>query len=74
MAIVNRTPDSFYRPGVTWAEQAALERVHQVVGEGADILDVGGVPAKPGHEVTAAEEMRRVVPLSRRSGPRTRDW
>ena len=63
MAIVNRTPDSFYRPGLTWDEGAALERVHQVVAEGADILDVGGVPAKPGDEVTAAEEIRRVVPF-----------
>ena len=63
MAIVNRTPDSFYRPGLTWDEDAALERVHQVVAEGADILDVGGVPAKPGAEVTALEEIRRVVPF-----------
>ena len=63
MAIVNRTPDSFYRPGLTWDEGAALDRVHQVVAEGADILDVGGVPAKPGAEVTALEEMRRVVPF-----------
>ena len=63
MAIVNRTPDSFYRPGLTWDEGAALERVHQVVAEGADILDVGGVPAKPGEEVTAEEEIRRVVPF-----------
>jgi dihydropteroate synthase len=63
MAIVNRTPDSFYRPGVTWDEGAALERVHAAVAEGADILDVGGVPAKPGPEVTVAEEIRRVVPF-----------
>ena len=63
MAIVNRTPDSFYRPGVTWDEGAALARVHEVVAEGADIVDVGGVPAKPGEEVAAAEEIRRVVPF-----------
>ena len=63
MAIVNRTPDSFYRPGLTWDEQAAIDRVHQVVAEGADILDVGGVPAKPGPVVTVAEEIRRVVPF-----------
>ena len=61
MAIVNRTPDSFYRPGLTWDAAAALDRVHQVVAEGADIVDVGGVPAKPGNEVTPAEEIRRVV-------------
>lgn len=47
MAIVNRTPDSFYQPGVTWDPAAALERVHVVVAEGADIVDIGGVPADP---------------------------
>ena len=61
MAIVNRTPDSFYLPGVTWEESAALDRVHQVVAEGADIIDVGGVPAAPGSEVDAAEEIRRTA-------------
>jgi dihydropteroate synthase len=63
MAIVNRTPDSFYRPGITWDEAAALERVDEIVAEGADILDVGGVPAKPGDDVPTTEEIRRVVPL-----------
>ena len=63
MAIVNRTPDSFYRPGITWDEGAALERVHRVVAEGADILDVGGVPARPTADVTVAEEIRRTVPF-----------
>jgi dihydropteroate synthase len=61
MAIVNRTPDSFYRPGITWDASAALEHVHAAVAEGADIVDVGGVPAKPGSEVTPAEEAGRVV-------------
>jgi dihydropteroate synthase len=63
MAIVNRTPDSFYQPGITWDEAAALARVDEVVAEGADILDVGGVPAKPGGQVTVAEEIRRTVPF-----------
>ena len=63
MAIVNRTPDSFYRPGSTWDDVAAMDRVHAVVAEGADILDIGGVPAKPGSEVTVAEEIRRTLPL-----------
>jgi len=48
---------------VTWDEGAALDRVHEVVAEGADILDVGGVPAKPGAEVTVTEEIRRIVPF-----------
>jgi len=63
MAIVNRTPDSFYRPGITWDEGAALDRVDIVVTEGADVLDVGGVPARPAAEVTVDEEIRRTVPF-----------
>jgi dihydropteroate synthase len=63
MAIVNRTPDSFYRPGVTWDPAAALERVHEVVAEGADIVDDVGVPARPGDEVDAKEEIRRTIPF-----------
>lgn len=63
MAIVNRTPDSFFRPGVTWDQGAAIERVREVVAQGADILDVGGVPAKPGNEVDVPAEIGRVVPF-----------
>jgi dihydropteroate synthase len=63
MAIVNRTPDSFYDRGATWDEAAAMERVHAVVSEGADIVDIGGGPAAPGAEVTIAEEIRRTVPF-----------
>jgi dihydropteroate synthase len=63
MAIVNRTPDSFYQPGITWDRAAAVERVDAVVGEGADIVDIGGVPARPGPDVSVSEEIRRVVPL-----------
>ena len=61
MAIVNRTPDSFYDKGLTWAEDAALERVRMVVDQGADLVDIGGIKAAPGAEIDAAEEMRRVV-------------
>ena len=57
MAIVNRTPDSFYDRGATYAMAAALERVDRVVAEGADMVDVGGVKAAPGEEVHAAEEI-----------------
>lgn len=66
MAIVNRTPDSFYRPGVTWDQVAAMDMVHVAVADGADIIDIGGVPAKPGPEVTVTEEIRRVVPFIER--------
>lgn len=63
MAIVNRTPDSFYDKGATFAEDAALEAVDRAVVEGADIIDIGGVKAGPGDEVDAAEEIRRTVPF-----------
>ncbi|MGE9809692.1 dihydropteroate synthase [Janibacter sp. G1551] len=61
MAIVNRTPDSFYDKGSTWQHDVALERVRQAVSEGADIVDIGGVKAAPGEEVDSAEEIRRTV-------------
>ena len=62
MGILNRTPDSFYDRGATYAFEAFLARAEQLVGEGADLLDVGGVKAGPGPEVTEAEELERVVP------------
>ena len=63
MAIVNRTPDSFYDRGATYADDAALAAVDRAVAEGADVLDVGGVKAGPGQDVDANEERRRVVPF-----------
>ena len=50
MAIVNRTPDSFFDRGATFAEDAALRAVEAAVGEGADIIDIGGVKAGPGSD------------------------
>ncbi|SDN28183.1 Dihydropteroate synthase [Actinacidiphila guanduensis] len=61
MAIVNRTPDSFYDQGATFTDEPALERVEQVIAEGAAIVDIGGVKAGPGEEVTAGEEILRTV-------------
>ncbi|MFF9484340.1 dihydropteroate synthase [Streptomyces sp. NPDC014676] len=61
MAIVNRTPDSFYDQGATFRDEPALTRVEQAVAEGAAIIDIGGVKAGPGEEVTAEEEVRRTV-------------
>jgi dihydropteroate synthase len=63
MAIVNRTPDSFFDAGATYGEGAALEAVQRAVDEGADIVDIGGVKAGVGRDVDVAEEMRRVVPF-----------
>ncbi|MCX4548422.1 dihydropteroate synthase [Streptomyces sp. NBC_01387] len=61
MAIVNRTPDSFYDQGATFRDEPALARVEEAVSQGAAIIDIGGVKAGPGEEVTAAEEARRTV-------------
>ncbi|ADG77795.1 dihydropteroate synthase [Tsukamurella paurometabola DSM 20162] len=63
MAIINRTPDSFYDRGSYFAVDAALDRVDAAVAEGADIVDVGGVKAGPGQTVDAAEEIARTVPF-----------
>jgi dihydropteroate synthase len=62
MAIVNRTPDSFFDRGATFQQDAALAAVSRAVDDGADIIDIGGVKAGPGAAVDAAEEMRRTVP------------
>ena len=63
MAIVNRTPDSFYDKGATFASEKALLRIDGAVSAGASIIDVGGVKAGPGDDVDVAEEIDRVVPL-----------
>jgi len=62
MGILNRTPDSFFDRGATFGLDAILYRAGQLVADGADILDVGGVKAGPGPEVTEPEELDRVVP------------
>ena len=61
MAIVNRTPDSFYDRGATWDEDRALERVDLVAAEGAEIVDIGGIKAAPGAQIGPEEEKARVV-------------
>jgi dihydropteroate synthase len=63
MAIVNATPDSFYDRGRHWGTAATLERVTQVVEEGADVVDIGGIKAAPGGAVSAEEELERVLPV-----------
>ncbi|HEY6533912.1 MAG TPA: dihydropteroate synthase [Acidimicrobiales bacterium] len=62
MGILNRTPDSFYDQGAYYEFDAFLHKAEQLVADGADFLDVGGVKAGPGDEVTEAEELERVVP------------
>lgn len=61
MAIINRTPDSFYDSGATYDLDAALRSLDEAVAAGADIVDVGGVKAGYGPVVDAEEELRRTA-------------
>ncbi len=62
MGVVNVTPDSFSGDGVLDPLDVA-RRIHRVVQEGADVVDIGGESTRPGHSpVPAAEELRRVLP------------
>lgn len=61
MAIINRTPDSFYDRGATFPPEAALAAAEAAVAAGADIIDVGGVKAGPGADVSSDEEIRRTA-------------
>jgi len=62
MGILNRTPDSFFDAGAHFGLDDLLVRADQLVAEGADLLDVGGVKAGPGPEVSEEEELDRVAP------------
>ncbi|HEX6685560.1 MAG TPA: dihydropteroate synthase [Candidatus Limnocylindrales bacterium] len=71
MAVVNRTPDSFYDKGSTFALDRALEAVDRAVAEGADWVDVGGVKFSPnGGELPAEVELDRVLPVVRETARR----
>jgi dihydropteroate synthase len=63
MAVVNRTPDSFFDQGAYLDDVAAMAAVDRAVAEGAALVDLGGVRAGPGEEVSEDEEVRRVVPF-----------
>lgn len=64
MGILNVTPDSFSDGGQYLALDAALKRAEQMVGEGADILDIGGESTRPGHtQISVEEEIDRVTPV-----------
>jgi dihydropteroate synthase len=63
MGIVNVTPDSFSDGGAFLEAEAAIAHGLELVGEGAEILDIGGESTRPGADpVSAVEELRRVVP------------
>ncbi len=65
MGILNLTPDSFYDGG-RYEGEAALRQVENMLGEGADIIDIGGMSSRPGAELVSLEEERqRVIPVIR---------
>lgn len=67
MAVVNRTPDSFWDRGRTFALDSAVGAALEAAAEGADWVDIGGVPFSPDTpEVDPAEEIERVVPVVER--------
>lgn len=63
MAVINRTPDSFYDRGATFELDRVIGAALTAASEGADWVDVGGVPFGRGPVVTVAEEIARVVPV-----------
>lgn len=63
MGILNVTPDSFYDGGIYDSTDKILSKVTEMIHEGADIIDVGGISTRPGSEpVSEKEEIRRIIP------------
>ncbi len=69
MGIVNITPDSFYDGGCYNSIDAAVEYALKLVEQGADIIDIGGASSRPGAvQITAAEELHRILPVVEKVG------
>ncbi|NAM82181.1 dihydropteroate synthase, partial [Staphylococcus epidermidis] len=66
MGILNVTPDSFSDGGKYNSVETAVARVKEMMDEGVDIVDIGGVSTRPGHqEVALEDELERVIPVVR---------
>lgn len=64
MGILNVTPDSFSDGGKFNQIDAALKHVEEMIGDGADVIDIGGESARPGYtKISDEEETGRVVPV-----------
>jgi len=68
MGILNITPDSFYDGGMYQSDEAMLNRVHQLVDEGSDIIDIGAYSSRPGaspvsedKEITRLEKALKLI-------------
>ncbi len=63
MGILNMTPDSFSDGGQYLDPQLAIDRAHQMIADGADIIDIGGESTRPGApKVCTCDELRRILP------------
>lgn len=70
MGILNTTPDSFSDGGNFVSVDQAIDRIGEMVEQGATIIDVGGESTRPGSEPVAdTEEMDRVLPVFERAIP-----
>jgi dihydropteroate synthase len=63
MAVVNRTPDSFYDRGRTFELGRAVDASLDAAQAGADWIDIGGAPFAPGPPIPVDVEIDRVVPV-----------
>ena len=64
MGILNVTPDSFSDGGQHASAQAAIAKAHQMIKDGADIIDIGGESTRPNApQVSACEELSRIMPV-----------
>ncbi len=64
MGILNATPDSFYDGGRYFSHDRAVQRIYEMVSEGADLIDIGGESTRPGSDpVSIDEEIQRVIPI-----------
>ncbi|HEY1270201.1 MAG TPA: dihydropteroate synthase [Candidatus Binatia bacterium] len=72
MGVVNVTPDSFSDGGRFFDAESAAAHGERLAAEGADILDIGGESTRPGAKsISAAEEIRRVLPVIERLRAKT---
>ncbi len=73
MGILNVTPDSFSDGGSWFEPELAIRRGHEMIAEGADVVDVGGESSRPGAvAVPVEEELRRVLPVVEALSPHVR--
>ena len=64
MGIINVTPDSFYDGGKYNHKDQAVKRISEMIADGADIIDIGGMSSRPGSKpISLEEELERTIPV-----------